>query len=178
MNRCDGKTALLAELMENRGQLIACDRDPMRLETLQKNIRRLGATVVETVRHDWQSGSLQTKSEAQLFDRILVDAPCTNTGVLRRRVDLRWRLTAQDFVRMPEVQWQILSAVIPHLRAGGSLVYSTCSIEAEENEEVVQRALKEFAFLELKETRSMLPFRDHFDGAFAARLRRVRGAVI
>ena len=173
-----GKTGLLAELMQNRGTLVACEREIGRVEILRQNLERLGATTAEIVRHDWQAGGLKTESEPRLFDRILVDVPCTNTGVLRRRVDLRWRLTARDFVRMPQVQWQILSAVIPHLRVGGSLVYSTCSIEAGENEEVVQRALEEFAFLELEETRSTVSFRDHLDGAFAARLRCVGGDVV
>ena len=71
------------------------------------------------------------------FDKILVDAPCTNTGVMRRRVDVRWRLRPDDFVRMPRRQLAILRAVAPLLKPGGSLVYSTCSLEPEENDDVV-----------------------------------------
>ncbi|MEP6810877.1 MAG: 16S rRNA (cytosine(967)-C(5))-methyltransferase, partial [Chthoniobacterales bacterium] len=85
-------------------------------------------------------------------------------------VDLRWRLRPGDFERMPVVQFDLLRQLIPLLKPGGALVYSTCSIESEENAQIVQRALKEFPFLELKEERSVLPFRDHFDGAFAAKL--------
>ena len=106
------------------------------------------------------------------FDRILIDAPCSNTGVMRRRVDLRWRLTSKDFLRMPAEQLRILSATIPLLKVGCTLVYSTCSIEPEENEEVVKVILPEFPFIKLIEQVSLLPFRDRFDGAYAAKLLR------
>ncbi|HMJ06471.1 MAG TPA: 16S rRNA (cytosine(967)-C(5))-methyltransferase RsmB [Chthoniobacterales bacterium] len=167
-----GKTGLLAELMENRGRLIACDRDETRVAILRENLERLGATTATAVLHDWHSGDLKFGAAPALFDRILLDAPCTNTGVLRRRVDLRWRLSPSDFARMPQQQMEIMRAVLPHLRAGGWLVYSTCSLEPEENQRVVEQALREFPFLHLTEERQSLPFRDHFDGAFAAKLTR------
>jgi 16S rRNA (cytosine967-C5)-methyltransferase len=103
------------------------------------------------------------------LDRILIDAPCTNTGVMRRRVDLRWRLTPKDFSRMPLEQLGIVRAAVPFLKPGGALVYSTCSIEPEENEEVVRAIVREFPFLKLGDQISLLPFRDGFDGAFAAK---------
>ena len=161
-----GKSGLLAELMQNRGELVAVDRDVARVEMLRGNLDRLGAKVVRTVRHDWRAGS---DPDLGSFDRILIDAPCTNTGVMRRRVDLRWRLTPGDFVRMPDEQLHIVRAVSPLLKPGGTLVYSTCSIEAEENEGVTARISKELPFLRLSEYRSVLPFRDGFDGAYAAK---------
>ncbi len=167
-----GKTALLAEMMGNCGRLIACDRDTSRVETLCGNLDRLGVTVASTIRHEWQLGTPLPEGIPAVFDRILVDVPCTNTGVMRRRVDVRWRLQPEDFARMANQQLGILRGVVPMLKPGGSLVYSTCSIEEEENEKVVQSALREFPFLELEEQRAALSFRDHFDGAFAARLRR------
>jgi 16S rRNA (cytosine967-C5)-methyltransferase len=102
------------------------------------------------------------------FDAILVDAPCTNTGVIRRRSDVRWRLTPHDFERMQRLQLRIVEAVLPYLKAGGRLVYSTCSIEPEENEQVVDATREYFAELELASTVSILPTRDHFDGAYSA----------
>jgi 16S rRNA (cytosine967-C5)-methyltransferase len=165
-----GKTAYIAELMKNEGFLLACDRDENRLETLRDNLERLGARIVRSVRHDWSRGGGLPEHGA--FDRILVDAPCTNTGVMRRRVDLRWRLTPKDLSRMPSEQLGIVRAVVPLLKAGGILVYSTCSIEPEENEQVVSAVLREFPVLKLIEQTSLFPFRDEFDGAFAAKLMR------
>jgi 16S rRNA (cytosine967-C5)-methyltransferase len=165
-----GKTAYLAELMQNRGRLIACDRDPARVQTLRENLDRLDVKSATVRQHDWQSNDALEKDEPALFDRILLDAPCTNTGVMRRRVDVRWRLGTQDFARMPQVQREILRALIPLLKPGGALVYSTCSLEREENEDLVAHAIEEFPALELVEQRSALPFRDGFDGAFAAKL--------
>lgn len=162
-----GKTGYLAELMGNDGLIVACDRDAGRVETLRENLERLGVTISRCIRHDWNSG--RPLPETASFDRILIDAPCTNTGVMRRRVDLRWRLAPDDFSRMPVEQLQIVRATVPFLKADGVLVYSTCSIEPEENEGVVQSILQEFPFLKLVEQISLLPFRDGFDGAFAAK---------
>jgi 16S rRNA (cytosine967-C5)-methyltransferase len=164
-----GKSALLAQLMRNHGTLVACDRDAERVRTLDENLQRLGVSIARIVQHDWRVGTL---ADASSFDRILIDAPCTNTGVMRRRVDVRWRLQPADFQRMQAEQLTIVAAVLPLLKIGGTLVYSTCSIEPEENERVVERVLQEFPFVQLDEQRSVLPFRDGFDGAFAAKLSR------
>lgn len=162
-----GKTGYIAELMKNEGFILACDRDTSRVRTLQENLERLGVGISRCVPHDWTSRD--PLPEAAAFDRILVDAPCTNTGVMRRRVDLRWRLKSESFSRMQAEQLGIVRATIPFLKPGGVLVYSTCSIEPEENEEVVRAILREFPFLKLADQISLLPFRDGFDGAFAAK---------
>ena len=162
-----GKTGYIAELMNNEGFILACDRDTSRVRTLQENLERLGVRIGRCVHHDWSRND--PLPEADAFDRILIDAPCTNTGVMRRRVDLRWRLRPESFSRMRAEQIGIVRATIPILRPGGALVYSTCSIEPEENEEVVRAILQEFPFLKLAGQVSLLPFRDGFDGAFAAK---------
>ena len=168
-----GKTGYLAELMNNRGVIIAADRDASRSRTLQENLERLGVEIARVVQHDWLSGEAPPDvAVLSPFDRILVDAPCSNTGVMRRRVDLRWRLTPKDFLRMREEQLRIVRAVIPLLKSGGAFVYSTCSIEPEENQDVVQALIKEFPFLKLAEQTSLTPFQDGFDGAYAAKLLR------
>ena len=170
-----GKTGYLAELMQNRGRIVACDRDPNRIRTLQENLGRLGIGIAEFVEHDWTHGTVAPEiPAASAFDRILVDAPCSNTGVMRRRVDLRWRLSAMDFSRMQAEQLRILRAIIPLVKDGGVLVYSTCSIEPEENEQVVHTILREFPHFEITEQVLLLPFRDGFDGAYAAKLTRTR----
>jgi len=166
-----GKTGYLAQLMKNQGAIVACDRDQGRISTLEKNLERLGVTVAQFACHDWASGEpLREAAGNSPFDRILIDAPCSNTGVMRRRVDLRWRLIPKDFGRMQQEQLRILRATIPLLKPGGVVVYSTCSIEPEENEEVARTAVHEFPFLKLMEQVSLLPFRDGFDGAYAAKL--------
>jgi 16S rRNA (cytosine967-C5)-methyltransferase len=89
---------------------------------------------------------------------------------MRRRVDVRWRLKSDDFSRMHQQQASILRAVAPLLKQGGVLVYSTCSLETEENEEAVEETLANLSMLRLGQQQHCFPFRDNFDGAFAARL--------
>ena len=166
-----GKASYLAQLMQNRGVIIACDRDRERLQMLKENVSRLGATIVHMVRHDWTRTDLPKEIlSVAPFDRILLDAPCTNTGVIRRRIDVRWRLRAEDFKRMSNEQLIISRAVFRLLKPGGILVYSTCSLEPEENENVVRRLCTELPALGLETQTDSLPFRDGFDGIFAAKL--------
>jgi 16S rRNA (cytosine967-C5)-methyltransferase len=162
-----GKTGYLAELMKNNGFILACDRDERRVGTLRDNLDRLGVTIARLAQHDWTKDRLKEESS---FDRILVDAPCSNTGVMRRRIDVRWRLTPDDFKRMAAEQLRIVRATVALLKPGGVFVYSTCSLEPEENEQIVAQIVNEFPFLKLEEEKSVLPFRDGFDGAYAARL--------
>jgi 16S rRNA (cytosine967-C5)-methyltransferase len=166
-----GKTAYLAQLMQNRGVIVACDRDHERLQILKDNVGRIGATSVRAIRHDWtRDHPPEEILSIAPFDRVLVDAPCTNTGVMRRRIDLRWRLRPEDFTRMANEQLIITRAVLRLLKLGGVLIYSTCSLEREENEQVVRRFVNELRGLRMEAERDSLPFRDGFDGAFAARL--------
>ena len=168
-----GKTAHLAELMENNGMIVACDRENDRLRRVEENLTRLNVRIAKIVHHDWTE--MQTPDEISSlapFDRVLVDAPCSNTGVMRRRVDVRWRLKRTDFARMQARQIQLVRAVLPLLKRNGTLVYSTCSLEREENEAVTESLLGEVSGLQLEEERRCLPFTDHFDGAFAARVLR------
>ena len=167
-----GKTGYIAQLMENLGIIVACDRDPQRIDTLKENMARLGVGIAQILQHDWTGKRVPPEiTSVAPFDRILIDAPCSNTGVMRRRVDVKWRLRATDFVRMQKLQIEIVDALIPFLKRNGPLVYSTCSLEPEENEEVVRRILESSPDLRLaEEERFSLPFRDGFDGAYAAKL--------
>lgn len=166
-----GKTSLLAEQMENRGFIMACDREANRIQTLKENITQLGIGIVREFCHDWTHSRIPKEIRSLApFDRILVDAPCTNTGVMRRRIDVRWRLQPKDFMRMKKQQLEIVRAVSCLLKAGGTLVYSTCSIEPEENKQVVQQLLAEFPGMRVIEEESCVPFRDDLDGAYAAKV--------
>ena len=108
----------------------------------------------------------------RVFEKILVDAPCSNTGVMRRRVDLRWRIRPEEIERLRATQLALLGQAAAHLRPGGVLVYSTCSLEPEENSEVVKQFLSKHNDFELERARELLPFTDGVDGAYVARLRR------
>src|SRR5436305_4329222 len=166
-----GKTGYIAQLMGNLGIIVACDRDLERLETLKQNVARLGVVIAHILRHDWTSSHVLPEiATLAPFDRILVDSLYSNNGVMRRRADLRWRLRRTDFDRMQQLQIEIVRALIPLLKPNGVLVYSTCSLEPEENKEVVRRILEQTSSLSLETERSSLPFRDGFDGAYAARL--------
>jgi len=164
-----GKTAYLAQFMQNRGVIVACDRDSERLQILKDNVNRLGVTIVRAIRHDWTRNLPGEIAAVAPFDRVLLDAPCTNTGVMRRRIDVRWRLLPEEFDRMSNEQVIIARAILRLLKPGGILVYSTCSLEREENQNVVRRIVTEFPAMILETQKDSMPFRDGFDGAFAAR---------
>jgi 16S rRNA (cytosine967-C5)-methyltransferase len=159
-----GKTTLLAQRMENRGRIVAADPQPRRLRRLEENCARLGAACVETTASDIAA--------AAPYDRILVDAPCSNSGVLRRRVDLRWRIRAEELTRLRLEQLSLLRKAAPLLVPGGRLVYSTCSLEPEENESVTREFLGESGDFTLESQRQLLPFADGVDGAYVASMRR------
>lgn len=169
-----GKTTYLAQLMHDEGTIVACDLYESRVVRLRENLRRLGVTIAQAIKHDcMQAGPPLAPAS---FDRILVDAPCSNTGVIRRRVDVRWRLTEEDFIRMPAQQLALLKRTATLLKPGGTLVYSTCSLETEENEGVVEQALAAIPGLRFLESRRTLPFVDGVDGAFAAKFTRHAGS--
>jgi 16S rRNA (cytosine967-C5)-methyltransferase len=162
-----GKTSYLAQLMHDQGRIVACDLYESRVARLRENLQRLGVTIAQAIQHDcMQAGA---PLEPGSFDRILVDAPCSNTGVIRRRVDVRWRLTEEDFIRMPAQQFALLRRTATLLKPGGTLVYSTCSLEPEENDQLVERVSAEIPAVRFVESRRTLPFVDRVDGAFAAK---------
>jgi len=159
-----GKTTFIAQLMRNEGEIVACDISEERLKLVQENCRRLGATCVEPILFS------ALDSRPSTFDKILVDAPCSNTGVMRRRVDLRWRISPEEILRLQQTQLDLLKLAATKLKPGGTLIYSTCSLEPEENSEVVKEFLRGHKNLRLESERELLPFADNVDGAFVARL--------
>jgi 16S rRNA (cytosine967-C5)-methyltransferase len=163
-----GKTTYIAQKMQNRGRIIAADSSGERLKRLAENCSRLGVNIVAPLRAGRLGGCLRNAE----FDRVLVDAPCSNTGVLRRRVDLRWRIEEKEIARLAALQEKLLATAARLTRPGGVLVYSTCSLEREENERVVERFSGQHPEFTLETTRSTFPPRDGVDGAFVARFRR------
>jgi 16S rRNA (cytosine967-C5)-methyltransferase len=177
-----GKTTFIAQVMRNEGKIIACDISEDRLKLIQENCQRLGVTCLETMelRAPVPAGVQALacppntlKRELQHFDRIVVDAPCSNTGVMRRRVDLRWRISPEEILRLRQTQLELLKLAATKLKSGGVLVYSTCSLEPEENSEVVKEFLREHNTIKLESERELLPFLDNVDGAYIAKLQQV-----
>jgi 16S rRNA (cytosine967-C5)-methyltransferase len=161
-----GKTTYLAQRLQNQGRLIAHDIAPDRLRQLEENCARLGVTCVEIA----PPSTFHPRPSS--FDRVLLDAPCSNSGVMRRRVDVRWRLRPEELARLRTAQLELLERAAALLRPGGTLVYSTCSLEPEENRHVVEAVLQKQKSLRLDGERELLPFTDEVDGAFVARLRK------
>jgi 16S rRNA (cytosine967-C5)-methyltransferase len=134
-----GKTCHLADLMHDRGEIVAIDVTPDKLKPIRENVERLAFKSVKLVVGDGTKPPVEPG-----VDGVLVDAPCSNTGVLARRPDARWRITPDDPAKMAEIQKRLLAAALELVKPGGRVVYSTCSLEPEENEDVVAgRAEKE-----------------------------------
>jgi 16S rRNA (cytosine967-C5)-methyltransferase len=165
-----GKTLALAMTMQNRGQLAACDVLPARLERSVRRLRRAGVHNVE--HHLLVSGDKWLKRRAGTFDRVLVDAPCTGTGTWRRNPDARLRLTEADLTELLPKQAAVLDQAAPLVRAGGWLIYATCSLLREENEDQVAGFLPRHPEFVQTESLVLTPARHNTDGFFAAVLER------
>jgi 16S rRNA (cytosine967-C5)-methyltransferase len=181
------KTAHLAQLVENQGRILATDQHESKLVQLNLEMERLGITVVRTRSLNLLNGEVPLNLPQ--FDRILIDAPCSGIGVLQKNPDGKWRNTLADLKRYGHRQAQLLSTVAPLVKPNGILVYAVCSIEPEENEDVVKRFLAEHHEFTVQppelnyvsERASLttpqgylytLPHRHQMDGFFAAALRR------
>jgi 16S rRNA (cytosine967-C5)-methyltransferase len=165
------KTTHLAERMHNRGQIIASDVSADRLARIQANCRRMGADIVQTV----LASELAAQAE-QPFDLVLVDAPCTNTGVLARRPEARWRFSPEALRAASSDQRGLLLLGVQLVGPGGACVYSTCSLEREENRQVVTDVLSRRDDLKLAEEHVQAPAgadepTGWYDGGYFAILR-------
>jgi 16S rRNA (cytosine967-C5)-methyltransferase len=161
-----GKATHLAELMRNEGRVVAADADANRLAALPALARRLGLTIIEPL-------ALAPDADPPCgpFDGVLVDAPCSNTGVLGRRPEARWRLKPGDFTHLVPLQTKLLIHAAERVKPGGVIVYSTCSIEPEENRQIVANVRRAFPDLTLEQDDEQVPGRPA-DGGYWARLRR------
>ncbi len=163
-----GKATHLAELMQDRGRVVACDVDDRRLRNVATLAERLGLRSVETCR------LFPERDEALPpgpFDAALVDVPCSNTGVLGKRPEVRQRLRPPDLGELVALQTRLLRLALRAVRPGGAAVYSTCSIEPEENGRVVRTVLAEAPEWRLEAEEESVPGKPA-DGGYWARLRR------
>jgi len=190
LDACAGlgaKSTHLAQLMENQGEIIALDNQGWKLTRLMENAQRLEVTCIEPVEMDVLE--LVPSGDEVVFDRILLDAPCTGLGVIRRNPDIKWKVKPRDFRRLHLVQKKMLERLAPLLKPGGVLLYATCTVSKEENEETVQGFLVDHPYYQLESARPYLPpgsatlvnqsgamqswpHKHGVDGFFAARLRR------
>ena len=172
-----GKTILIEHIMQQQGKIIALDCHEDRLAILRQNLHRTRARIIQpfkadarTIKHD--APPIAGLAHEDGFDAILLDVPCSNTGVLRRRPDARWRFSRNRLAELARTQRMILQASARCLRPGGRLVYSTCSLEAEENIDLVKKWVLGAPGYKLVESRTLFPPETQTDGAFAALITR------
>ena len=180
-----GKTTHLAELMDNRGEIIALDIHAAGVDRIARMGQRLGVSIVQATVAD----ALTWRPASDGFDCVLVDAPCSGLGTLRQHPEVRWRRTAADITGLARLQAQLLRHVAEYVRFGGTLVYATCTLSAEENDDVLATFLHERPDFSIEDPSLLLPesarpligadgilrtFPHHhgLDGFFAARLKR------
>ena len=155
-----GKTTLMADRSADSAFIIAADRSPTRLATVVNTMQLHELKSINPVLLDAIEPLPFAKGS---FDKVLVDAPCSGTGTLRRNPEIRWRLTPVDIVKLAEQQKQILERALEMVKTGGRLIYSTCSVEPEENEDVIEEVDERF---QLVKTTRTWPQRDGCDGFF------------
>lgn len=177
------KTIYLAEMMQNKGSILSVDINPKRIEKIAENAENFGAEIVHIKRAD------AIEETFKLANAVLLDAPCTGTGVLAKRADLRWKRTPEDLAEITKTQWELLDAAANMVAKNGRLVYSTCSLEPEENMDQIKKFLEEYDNFELEDLSGYLPEEvlveggkayqtlphvHHCDGHFGVLLRRVK----
>lgn len=177
-----GKSTHMAQLMKNTGTIYACDIHKHRLDLIAENCKRLGITNIQTVEQD---GTVLTQRWKEPFDVIVCDVPCSGLGVLGRRADARWSKESEDIAGLCGIQKRILEEAAQLVVPGGTLIYSTCTITPEENQDMVLAFLKRHPEYELDATITdcwldmdkesngyvqFLPFEDAMDGFFIARM--------
>lgn len=177
-----GKTTHLAALMNNTGRILALDIYEAKLKRVRENAERLGISIIETECLDARAVG---EKYAGMADKVLVDAPCSGLGVLRRKPDSRWRKNQQEIDALPILQLEILTSASKAVKCGGVLVYSTCTINQKENSLVIEKFLRSNQSFKLEKTGKYLPVkkieqdlvqfypqRDDIDGFFIARMRK------
>lgn len=135
-----GKTTYLAELMNNKGKITAWDLYENRLKLVDENARRLGIDIISTEAND---ATVLKEKYIEKYDRVLLDVPCLGLGVMRRKPDIKWQREEKDVEEISNIQINILEVCSKYLKKGGKLVYSTCSILKEENDEIIEKFLKD-----------------------------------
>lgn len=161
-----GKTTHLADLMNNTGEIIVCDKSKGKISLIQENAKRLGAKNIETRVND---ARVLNEDFIDKFDYVLVDAPCSGTGLYRKKPDIKWNKDLEDIRALAEIQLEILDKAKDYVKDGGELLYSTCSLSKIENEDVVNKFLENNKNFKIKKLRDrevlkLFPSTDGSDG--------------
>ena len=163
-----GKTTHIAELMKNRGRIVAADIFDVKLEHIRQNAKRLGIKIIEPILLDAREIGEKYFEQA---DKVLVDAPCSGLGVIRRKADIRWKKNLAEIETLPKLQLEILNSAAKAVKRGGTLLYSTCTIIRRENEDVVEKFLAANPNFKLVTKKIFLPHVDGTDGLFQCVMR-------
>lgn len=167
-----GKTTHIAEIMKNKGSIIATDIHQHRLKLVEENATRLGINIIDTKILDAQK---YNEEFVKKFDKILLDVPCLGIGVMKRKPDIKWQRSKEDIQSISKIQYNILEQCAKYLKIGGELVYSTCSILKSENEDIVEKFLKDKSEKNyiLKGIQKILPT-ENTDGFFIAKIKKIK----
>lgn len=177
-----GKALHMAALMQNKGVIKACDIYDTRLDLMQENSNKLGVEILEIALQD---GRNLPNNDIGKFDRVLVDAPCSGLGILQKKLDMRWRKEPSILTSLADIQMEILESSAKAVKKDGILVYSTCTLNPKENEEIVTAFLAKHPEFSLEDAAKQIPFdikgpmvtmephKYRTDGFFIARMKRI-----
>lgn len=173
-----GKTSQLAEIMKNNGKIIACDIHENRIKLVEENMDRLGIDIVDTKVED---ATKINPNYINKFDKILIDVPCLGIGVIKRKPDIKWQRKKEDIEEITKIQLKILENCSKYLKVGGELVYSTCSILKSENEDLIEKWIKNLDDEKIRKcekykietTQKILPD-NNSDGFFICKISRIK----
>lgn len=174
-----GKTAHIAQLMDNKGEIQARDIFEHKLRLMENTFERLGISIVNAAIED---GRILKDSYFEGFDRVLVDAPCSGLGIVRRKPEIKYRVTEKTIVELSAIQYDILLNGSKYLKNGGTLVYSTCTINDTENRDIIEKFIANNPSFEidsieyqgkLYKSIELYPHRDNTDGFFICRMKKI-----
>lgn len=166
-----GKVAHLASIMNNTGEIFACDIYPKKIKLMEKSFKRLGVKNVKCQLIDARNVKNYVKEKS--FDYVLADAPCSGLGVLSHKVDLKYNIDPKSIDEVTYLQEEILEATCGLVKIGGYYVYSTCTINKDENERQIAKFLRRHKEFVKEEERKILPFENHIDGFYICKMRRI-----
>ena len=158
----------MAELMKNQGEITAWDLHEHRVKLVEKAAQRLGIDIIHA---EVKDATIYEEAYHQYFDKILLDVPCLGIGVLKRKPDIKWKRKEEDIAEITGIQEKILGNCSKYLKSGGKMVYSTCSILKEENEEVVYKFVTNHSDFEIEESKQTYQ-NEKADGFFICKIRK------